>query len=238
MGLHGAGVLAIWNDVVPDGEAEFNHWHTLEHVPERLGIPGFLRGRRYQAVSGSPKYFTLYEAETVETFAGEAYLARLNDPTPWTRRALPLFRNTNRTACRVTRSLGLGVGAILATLRLAPMPGREEELRAWLTGTALPELASRPGLVGAHLLEAELSATRVPTSERKLRDRDDEVAAWALLLEGLEAEGVETVSRELVSREALSRRGASPEPILGVYRLLYCLAKADGREPPGERDRR
>jgi hypothetical protein len=109
MALLGKGVLAIWNDIAPGGEAEFNHWHTRERVPERVGVPGFLRGRRYVAVSGSPKYFTLYETESVETLAGSEYLARLNDPTPRTRRALPLFRNTNRTACRVTLSqTGLG----------------------------------------------------------------------------------------------------------------------------------
>ncbi|MEK7837136.1 MAG: hypothetical protein AAB328_04045, partial [candidate division NC10 bacterium] len=63
MALRGGAVLAIWNDIAPGGDAEFNHWHTREHVPERVGIAGFLRGRRYEALAGSPRYFTLYEAE-------------------------------------------------------------------------------------------------------------------------------------------------------------------------------
>jgi hypothetical protein len=67
MALRGTGILAIWNDIAPGGDAEFTDWHTREHVPERIAGPGFLRGRRYSAVSGSPKYFTLYETEAVET---------------------------------------------------------------------------------------------------------------------------------------------------------------------------
>ena len=225
MGLLGTGILAIWNDVAPGGEAEFDHWHTREHVPERVGVAGFLRGRRYVAVSGSPKYFTLYETETVATLASPAYLARLNDPTPWTLRALPLFRNTIRTACGVTRTLGNGVGGALATLRLGPVAGREEELRAWLAGTTLPALVERPSLVGAHLAEADLRATTVPTKERKLRAQEDEVARWVVLVEGIETDTLESACRDHLSPEALGRRGASPETALGVYRLLYCLAR-------------
>lgn len=225
MGLVGGGVLAIWNDIAPGDEAEFNHWHTREHVPERVGIPGFLRGRRYAATAGSPAYFTLYETDSVATLSGPAYLARLNDPTPWTRRALPLFRNTNRSACRVTLSLGHGVGGALGTLRLEPLPSREEELRAWLTGTTLPALVDRPGIVGAHLCEADLSATRVPTEERKLRDREDAIARWVLLVEGMETDIVEAACRDFLDPEALARRGASGDTALGIYRLLYCLRR-------------
>ena len=225
MGLLGKGILAFWADIAPGGEAEYNHWHSREHIPERVGIAGFLRGRRYVAASGSPRYLMFYETETVETLASPAYLARLNDPTPWTRRMLPLFRNNNRTVFRVTLSLGQGVGGAMATLRLGPLGDREGELRAWLTGTTLPALIERPGVVGAHLGEADLSATRVPTEERKLRDREDEVARWVVLVEGADSEAVETACRDHLSPEALGRRGASPETALGVYRLLYCLSR-------------
>ncbi|MBI4589210.1 MAG: hypothetical protein HY725_10255 [Candidatus Rokubacteria bacterium] len=231
MGLLGGGILAVWNDIAPGGDAEFNHWHTREHVPERVGVGGFLRGRRYVALRGSPKYFTLYETETVETLASPAYLARLNDPTPWTRRALPLFRNTIRTACRITESLGRGMGGVLATLRLGPLPGREEELRAWLTGTSLPALVERPGLVGAHLCEADLSATRVPTEERKLRTQEDDIARWVVLVEGTESEAVEAACHDHLSPNALGRRGASGEIALSLYRLLFCLSRESAPSP-------
>jgi hypothetical protein len=225
MGLLGGAVLAIWNDVAAGGEAEFDHWHTREHIPERVGVPGFLRGRRYVALSGAPAYFTLYETERLETLSEGAYIARLNDPTPWTSRALPLFRNTSRSACRVTFTRSLGVGGTLATLRLGPVAGREDALRGWLTTRALPALAEAPGIVGAHLVEAEAAATRVPTRERALRSREDEIARWVVLVEsGTPAPMAETVAGAL-GPEALDLNGAAPGAALGVYRLLYCLGK-------------
>jgi len=223
--LLGAAVLAIWNDVAPGGDAEFNHWHTREHVPERVGVPGFLRGRRYATLAGGPAYFTLYETESLETLRGGAYIARLNDPTAWSRRVLPLFHNNNRSACRVTHSLGRGVGGTLATLRLGPLPDGETELRAWLTATTLPVVGEQPGIVGVHLCEVDLGATRVPSQEQKLRDRADQTARWIVLVESGGPEPVESVCRTFMSSEQLARRGATGDSVLGVYRLLYCLAR-------------
>jgi hypothetical protein len=108
---------------------------------------------------------------------------------------------------------------------LGPLAGREEELRGWLTGTALPALIERPGIVGAHLCEADLPATRVPTEERKLRPQEDAVARWVVLVDGTERDAVEAACRDHLAPEALARRGASGETRLGVYRLVYCLAR-------------
>jgi len=41
-------------------EQEFHAWYNLEHVPERLGIPGFLDGRRYAALEVGPRCLTAY----------------------------------------------------------------------------------------------------------------------------------------------------------------------------------
>ena len=145
MALLGGAVLAIWNDIAPGGDAEYDHWHISEHIPERVGVPGFLRGRRYVAVAAAPKYFMMYETETLATLASPAYVERLNNPTPWTRKCLALFRNSNRTACRTTLSIGRGIGGALATIRLGAATGRESTLRRWLyrsftdvEGTPLP----------------------------------------------------------------------------------------------------
>ena len=91
MSLAGKGAVAIWNDITAEGRAEFYAWHGVEHMPERVGIPGFLRGRRYVAHAGEPEFFTLYETISPRTVTGPDYLARLNDPTPWTRATIPYF---------------------------------------------------------------------------------------------------------------------------------------------------
>ena len=82
MPLLGEGVAAIWHNVAPEVQDDYNHWHCYEHVPERVGIKGFLRGRRYVAIEGEPEFFHFYETETVATLTSEAYLTRLNNPTP------------------------------------------------------------------------------------------------------------------------------------------------------------
>lgn len=225
MPLMGSAALAIWNDIAPGGDDEFLHWHTLEHIPERVGVPGFLRGRRCVAVAGGPKYFTLYETESIGTLSGPAYVARLNDPTPWTRRSLPLFRNTKRTACRVSLSLGEGVGGVLATLDFGPEAGRDEELGAWLVGTTLPAIYERPGVVGAHLCQADVAATKVGTEEKKLRQEPDALARWVLLIEGGDAARLESVCLDFLSGDALARRGAAPDSALGIYQLQFLLAR-------------
>ena len=37
----------IWNDIAPGMERAFRDWHDEEHIPERVGVPGFLSGRRF-----------------------------------------------------------------------------------------------------------------------------------------------------------------------------------------------
>jgi len=44
------GVLAIWNDVDPNSEIDYNEWYFQEHLPDRLGVPGFLSGQRYEVI--------------------------------------------------------------------------------------------------------------------------------------------------------------------------------------------
>lgn len=225
MALLGTAVLAIWNDIAPGGDDEFVHWHTREHIPERVGVPGFLRGRRAIATSGAPRYFTLYETDSIDTLSSAAYVARLNDPTPWTRRLLPLFRNTKRTACRISKSLGVGIGGAIATLDFGPAPGGGDELSAWLASTALPGIAERPGVVAASFCEADLDTTQVRTEEKTLRDTADLLARWVLLLEANDADILEAVCADYLTPEALARRGAVPEITLGIYRLQYALAR-------------
>ena len=61
MPLRGSGFMAVWHDIKADGEREYNAWHTREHMPERLGVPGFRLGRRWLDRNlDRHRYFTLY----------------------------------------------------------------------------------------------------------------------------------------------------------------------------------
>ena len=226
MTMAGSGVLAFWHDVVPGGEAEFDQWHLREHIPERVAVPGFLRCRRYATLGDPPRYFYYYETESLDTLQSPAYLGRLADPTPWTKKTMPLVRNNTRTACRVVASVGAGQGGVVATLQLGPRAGHEEELRSWLTGTALPGAARHPGVVAAHLLEGDAGvSTAARSDEKKLLATPDALVRWVVLVEGIDPAAVEGTCRDLLGPEALARRGAAEDIALGFYRLQLVHAK-------------
>jgi len=104
--LLGEAAVLIWNDVAPEGRMQFYDWNDKQHIPERLAIPGFRRGRRYARPGHSPEWLTLYEARDIDVLTSPDYLARLNTPTSLTRATLPYFRRTSRAVCRVVCTQG------------------------------------------------------------------------------------------------------------------------------------
>lgn len=223
MTLLGAGAMVFWHDLVGDDD-DYNHWHSFEHMAERVGIPGFHRGRRYRAHLGAPEYFNMYETAGPETLTSPAYLERLNDPTPWTKASLGGFRNSNRTLCRIAASHGKGTGGYLLTVRLSPASGGDAALAAVLSETVLPDLARRALIVGAHLLRADEAASRVETEEKALRDRPDEVADWVVLVEAMGPAPLEALLEAELAEPALAGQGAASGRQGAIYRLLHILS--------------
>ena len=76
--LAGEAVVAIWTSIDPEVRDQAYDWYINEHSLERVGIPGFRRGRRCIAAAPatSPEVFTLYEAELDAGSSGE----RLRQP--------------------------------------------------------------------------------------------------------------------------------------------------------------
>ena len=234
MALLGKGALVIWHDPEPEAESDYNEWHSKEHMFERVGIEGFRRGQRGVAVSGAPRYFNLYEVDDFAVLTSEAYLARLNDPTAWTRRTVPRMHNNSRTLCRVAASFGAGgVPAYWTMLLLTPEAAREAALRAWLVDEALPRLIERPGVLGAHLLEGERSSSGIDTAEKRLRGGGNEFVDWVLLIGGYDESALAAVGDEVLTAEVLAGQGAAASRVRGIYRLVHCVTKADlGRGGP------
>ncbi|HZV92554.1 MAG TPA: hypothetical protein VFF72_05015, partial [Caldimonas sp.] len=113
--IGGRAALAIWVDIDPADDAQFEHWHSREHVQERVNCPGWLRGSRFKGVETSGRYLLLYDAEATSAFESEEYYARLRAPTQMSRAIFPKFRDTWRTVCRVEQRWGDGVGAAVLT---------------------------------------------------------------------------------------------------------------------------
>lgn len=184
MSLAGMGVVAIWHDLLPQAKDEFYEWHNREHMPERVGISGFRRGRRYVAVSGAPEFFNLYEADSPEVLAGQDYLNRLNAPTEWTKRVVPSFRNVARSICRVAFTSGAGSGGIILTMRFDIDAAHRASAIEALTTRILPPLPFRKGIAGVHLCLADEAISKVETAEKKARADTTRVPTWIVLIEG------------------------------------------------------
>ena len=227
MALLGKGALVIWHDPAREIESDYNEWHSKEHMYERVGVPGFQRGQRGVAIVGAPKYFNFYEVDDIATLTSKAYLDRLNDPTPWTRRVVPHMRNNSRTLCRVTESLGAAVPAFWTVILVAPAAGREGRLRTWLAQHCLPGLVDRQGVLGAHLLEGVRSASGTETVEKRLRSGGNELVDWVILVGGYERGALATVGPEALSEGNLAEQGAASSRVRGIYRFVHCVSKAD-----------
>ena len=194
----GRAAVAMWWDVAPEVRAEWEHWHSSEHMPERLSIPGFLRGTRWIARSGEPSYFVLYEVVELATITTGAYLERLNNPTPWSRKMMPHHRNMVRSLCAVRAGWGGGVPQVLATIRFSPT-------------AVLPKLPRGQGLTGAHLLESQ-PMPAVQTAEQKIRGGDAS-ADWVMLVGGYHASSLAPTPL--------------PEGVVGFYRPAYSLSAGE-----------
>ena len=220
MSLLGKAAVAIWHDPAPEARAEYYEWHNREHMAERVGIRGFLRGRRYAAIDGKPEFFTLYEAESLDVLTGPDYTARLNNPTPLTRRVAPLIRNNVRSLCRVELSLGAGQGGLVMTWRYDAAPGRADEQRR-LLDRLLPPLAGRPGITGVHLCLGDQDASAVQTEEKKSRPQKALTPNWVILVEGAGDRAMLEEACGEMRIDALLAAGAL-EPIeRGLYQLQY-----------------
>jgi hypothetical protein len=217
MSLAGLGVVAIWHDIAPEARDDFYEWHNREHMPERVGIPGFRRGRRFIAIDGTPEYFNLYEADSAEVLGGLDYLNRLNAPTPWTARVIPHFRNVARSVCRVAFTNGVGSGGVMLTMRFGIDAVRHEGTVEALRRRILPPVVYRKGVTGVHLCLADAAVSGLVTAERKARGNDPTaVPSWVLHIEGISQADVtgaaEDIAPTLAAHEARDTDRA-------VYRL-------------------
>jgi hypothetical protein len=95
------GLLLTLTEPPPGMEEEFNAWYDLEHLPERLSIPGFRSARRWVAdrAPGDGKYLATYELDSLAILSSPRYLSFFEKPTPWSKRCLESCVVFKRWAC-------------------------------------------------------------------------------------------------------------------------------------------
>lgn len=210
-------------DIADGAVAEHDDWHTHEHLAERLSIPGFLRGTRWIALHGQPRYLVLYEVAELATLTSAAYLERLNNPSAWTSKVMPHYRGMSRGLCSVSGSFGLGTGHVAALLRFRPEPAAAGSLRSWLLQDLLPQLPSERGIGSVHLLEGAI--TPPMTNEQRIRGADAGVD-WAVLLTGYSEGALSKLVRDVLGPSQLEQHRATGV-LNGVYRIDYTLIHAE-----------
>lgn len=228
MAMPGTGCFVAIHDLKSGREADYENWHTHEHMIERLAIPGFLRGLRYRLLGGAHGLCTIYQVESLATLTSPAYLQRLNSPTPWTTQSVPLVVDMQKTFCTVASSHGHGVGGYLGIAQLGPRAGEAERLRGWLSGELLPELAIQAGLCGAHLLIGDEAASQIKAKERELRDEPAKVADWIVLIEGYDSSNVQQALSTMSEQKAIAANGGEASAD-SLYSLDFALDEREAK---------
>lgn len=114
-----AAFLPLWNKFDPSLLDEYECWHTFEHVPERVSVPGFLGARRYARGEGGERvFFTLYEIESLQVLETSAYMELVDQPSDWSARMRQYFSDFRRYPCELVASGGRGIAGKIATLIL------------------------------------------------------------------------------------------------------------------------
>jgi hypothetical protein len=205
------GVLAIWNDCLPEAEKQYEDWYMNQHLPERVGVPGFRIGRRYDALAAEPRYFTFYDTETPEVLWSDAYRQRLANPTVETAEIMKNFRSMNRTVCRRVSQTGHFVAGCVVTVRLEQLPEDVAQLQE--------ALMSSTGVTGAESWEAVEVPEAVDSVESKYRISRDETIGAAMIFH---------VMREQDALDAsdILSRAFGDQAQIGAYQLL-CELRAE-----------
>jgi hypothetical protein len=238
MPLRGSGFLALWNDFDPAREAEYECWHTFEHVPERVGIPGFLSGRRYRATERSEnRYFTLYELESLTALRGPEYAEVINHPTAWSTAMRPSFCNFFRSPCETLLTSGVGIGGALATMRFA-VPKDAAKLEA-SSLASLKELQETAGITSIHLGRADQSSQFPIRNAPSLPSVHSEV--YVLLVEGTSREGLKA-AEPLARAMLLQSCRPAENAVWAAFDLAFSLDRLDiragNRRQPAREDLR
>ncbi len=222
MALLGKAAMLLWYDIVPDQIAEHDEWHTRQHFPERLGIPGFLRAQRWVSRAPGPRYLVIYEVADIEVLTSAAYNERLNQPTDWTMQLMPHFRGMVRGFCHLRCSHGTVLGTSGLAIRYTPQPGQAEALRHRLEDTLAPALMQRSGLCSIHSLRT--GPMPEMTAEQRLRGRDQTVDQ-VFFVTGYSPEAIDALAAQELAPAALEDLGASPGADPRVVSLA-CLSNA------------
>ena len=165
------GLMAFWADFADTDLPAFREWHNCEHMEERCSIPGFTAGRRYVGIGSAPTVLMYYETTEAAVLASKAYHARLNDPTPWTRATLPLFRNADRNVFTLLDEAGSPPATeapYVTTVRFNLQAETETGAVSWHREHWIHDVAALEDVIQVRLFAVDEDVSAIMTAERKI----------------------------------------------------------------------
>jgi len=153
-----AGLITVWLDVNPEHEDEFTDWYRLEHIPQVVGLEGFVRGRRYLCERSPLRFLAWYETVDENVEPGPHFQALVANPTPWSQRVRRLYgERRERMNYRLAADTGAVAGPDAPWLHLVETDiatQRQAAFAQWCDQRWLPDLLRRPGVRRVRRYEA------------------------------------------------------------------------------------
>ena len=188
MALLGKGALLNWGGVLAKHDLDYNLWHSLEHMPERMSVKGFLRAFRCVGLKGTndnDKYFMMYDVKNKDILSSKQYLNRLNNPTDWTSKILSKYVYPSRAICEVikTKSLTNGLSGFFVTIRYL---SQNNDIKNFYNIS--DEIMYQNGIFSIHCFQSDKEISVVKTKEKLIRSyqgNEDEIIDYAVVIECL-----------------------------------------------------
>jgi hypothetical protein len=165
------GLLAIWVHCESDYRTEFQKWQNCEHIPERVSIPGFLVGFRYQRFAGTVDFMMCYETDDASIMESEPYLAAVNRPSPWTKETMSHSRVIARSIYQQLSFVGENPpteAPYMIARQFDVDPESEGRFLEWNAEEQLPGICKVPGVYNGAIYALNEKISHIQTTERKI----------------------------------------------------------------------
>jgi hypothetical protein len=147
------GLLFASFDFSTAHEDEFHDWYDLEHIPERLRVPGFINAERWISDENPQVAVATYDLDTLGVLQSAPYRAiGYQNASVWTKRVtaqahrILRFTGEQMVPGDVAAPPGAG-GLLVASMNVDP--AAEPEFNEWYNAEHLPQLAAVPGVLCA-----------------------------------------------------------------------------------------
>jgi hypothetical protein len=147
------GILIAAMDFSAGPADEFHDWYDLEHVPERLRIPGFLNADRWLGIDNPKVSVATYDLDQVGVLRSPPYLAIAGDnSSPWTKRTAKfrkgILRYEGEQLFPGDKTAPKDAAALLL-IGMNVAPEHDHEFNEWYNSEHVPALGAVPGVVCA-----------------------------------------------------------------------------------------